>query len=328
MFNRKPIHESKVRGDSQSEERERGAQDEGETPPWSEFGGFFEKGEIERFVETEEIEGYKKRVKEWLSLNYPVHILGPTGCGKTSLALSIADDLDRPTIWINGDEALTTEDLVGSYSQVKKESISDQYIHNVLKKKDVIKKEWVDNPLSVACKEGYTLVYNEFSRTFPEANNVLLSVFEEGILERPTREGEERFLEVHPSFNAILTSNSVEYAGVHDPQDALIDRVVSIHMDWYDRESEIQIVEAHTPINNGTAEKVVDTVRTLREKVDKEEAPGTRACVMLGKACSEIDRVPREQLVLDVISSKIKSVEEVEEKMGLVKEAMEETGWD
>ena len=43
-------------------------------------------------------------------------------------------------------------------------SMRDKYIHNVFKDKDVLKAEWVDNPLTLACKYGYTLIYNEFRR--------------------------------------------------------------------------------------------------------------------------------------------------------------------
>ena len=43
--------------------------------------------------------------------------------------------------------------------------------------KDILKAEWIDNPLTLACKYGYTLIYNEFSRSKAVANNFLLSIF-------------------------------------------------------------------------------------------------------------------------------------------------------
>ena len=67
-----------------------------------------------------------------------------------------------------------------------------KYIHNVFKDTDIMQAQWVDNPLTLACKCGYTLIYNEFSRSRAVANNVLLSIFSEGILELPTQFGEER----------------------------------------------------------------------------------------------------------------------------------------
>ncbi|MEK6937989.1 MAG: gas vesicle protein GvpN, partial [Nanoarchaeota archaeon] len=45
--------------------------------------------EVKNWVETESVKGIKNRVKNWLSLKYPVHLIGPTGCGKTILALQV-----------------------------------------------------------------------------------------------------------------------------------------------------------------------------------------------------------------------------------------------
>jgi len=130
--------------------------------------------EVENFVETAEVEKLEHRIGLWLEIGYPIHLIGPTGCGKTTLALHVAERMGRPVVWINGDEYITTTDLVGGYSQVETEAIRDKYVHNVFKSKDILKADWVDNPLTIACKYGYTLVYNEFSRTKPAANNILL----------------------------------------------------------------------------------------------------------------------------------------------------------
>ena len=73
----------------------------------------------------------------------------------------------------------------------------------------------VDNRSTRACKHGYTLIYDEFTRTRPEANNVLLSILEEKILNLPKlgRYGEGS-IEVHPDFRAIFTSNPSEIPGI------------------------------------------------------------------------------------------------------------------
>ncbi|MBU3912863.1 MAG: AAA family ATPase, partial [Nanoarchaeota archaeon] len=82
--------------------------------------------EIKNWVETETVKILKERVKRWLILKYPVHIIGPTGCGKTLLALQIAKEFGRPVVWINGDESVTTTDLIGGYSQIETTSIRDK----------------------------------------------------------------------------------------------------------------------------------------------------------------------------------------------------------
>lgn len=282
---------------------------------------------VDHFVETPEVKRIKERVRLWIKVGYPAHLIGPTGCGKTTLAMNVAKELGRPVVWINGDESVTTTDLIGGYSQIEAESLRDRFIHNVFKSKDILKADWVDNPLALACKYGYTLVYNEFSRTKPEANNILLSVFEEKILELPTKFGEERYVKVHPDFNAILTSNSVEYAGVHRPQDALLDRMIGIYMDFYDFETEIKIVKAHTGITLKEARKIVGVVRTLREKLPDAQKPGTRACIMIAQGLKALDGHSAEnfkQLCIDVVATKTSSPADLLEKQRLVEDALAE----
>jgi len=286
---------------------------------------------IENFVETEQVRKLKNRVKLWTKVGYPPHIVGPTGCGKTTLAMQVAEELGRPTVWINGDEQMTTTDLIGGYSEMEAESVRDRFIHNVVLAKDRVKYTWVDNPLTLACKYGYTLVYNEFSRARPEANNVLLSVLEENILELPTMFGEERYVKVHPNFNAIFTSNSIEYAGVHRPQDALLDRMVDIYMDYYDFDTEVKIVQAHTGVSPSEAKKVVNAVRTLREKMPEPHKPGTRAEIMICQGLKAMDGYSKEdleQIYMDVLATKIAEPKELLEKSDLVREILAETYGD
>ncbi len=269
--------------------------------------------EVEYWVETEPVKALKERVKNWLSLKQPVHIIGPTGCGKTALSLTVAKELGRPVVWINGDESITTTDLIGGYSEVEVNTIRDKYIHNVFKDKDILKADWADNPLTLACKHGYTLIYNEFSRAKPSANNVLLSVFSEGVLELPTQFGEERYVKVHPSFRAIFTSNPVEYAGIHRAQDALLDRMVGIYMDYYDRETEVKIVMTHAKLDVKDAAAIVDVIRRVRERLPNAEKIGTRACVMVArmlKGFKKFDKDSVNAVLGDIIVSKTKSQED------------------
>ncbi|PAV13092.1 gas vesicle protein GvpN [Methanosarcina spelaei] len=273
------------------------------------------------FVEGPDVKELSERIKLWIGTGYPVHLIGPTGCGKTSLVMHIAKEIGRPVVWINGDDALTTKDLTGGYAQIKQESMRDHYIHNVIKSADIIKPEWIDNPLAIACKYGCTFVYNEFSRAKPTANNVLLSVFEEGILELPSKFGQERYLKVHPEFRAILTSNSIEYAGIHAPQDALLDRMVGIYMDYYSLETEIDIVRKHTNIPYEEAKNIVFVIRKIREQVNEVQKPGTRAAIMVGKAMKQLNGNAEKyynQLFIDVIATKTGSNVDLFQKEKLV----------
>ncbi|MCH7661841.1 MAG: gas vesicle protein GvpN [Euryarchaeota archaeon] len=264
------------------------------------------------FVETDEIESIQDRVRRWLDVPRPVHVVGPTGCGKTALALSIAAARDRPVVWINGDELLTTESLVGERSGKAQYKERDNYVSGVMKKKSIIRDRWVDNPLSVAVQNGATLVYNEFSRTKPAAHNVLLSVFEEGVLDRPGQRGEDRVVEVDPEFRAIFTSNSTEYAGVHRPQDALLDRFIGVHLDYYDRETEVAIVSERTDeLDDESVERIVDITRELRDRLELHI--GTRTAVMIAEGLVVFGEDALVEVCVDVLGSKAESIEEVEE---------------
>lgn len=277
--------------------------------------------EIKNWVETDAVKAIKERVKRWSSLHYPVHLIGPTGCGKTIMALQVAKEMGRPVVWINGDESITTTDLIGGYSQVEVNSVRDKYIHNVYKDKDILKADWVDNPLTLACKYGYTLVYNEFSRSKAVANNVLLSVFSEGILELPTQFGEERYVKVHPLFRAIFTSNSLEYTGVHRAQDALLDRMVGIYMDYYDQETETKIIATHANIKEKDAYLITTMLRSLREKLPDESCLGTRAGIMVAQGLplmNSFDKSAIKQLLGEVLTSKTKSLLHFREQMKLL----------
>ncbi|WP_276254241.1 gas vesicle protein GvpN [Halomontanus rarus] len=249
------------------------------------------------FVTTDQIEGLQGRINGWLDADQPVHLIGPTGCGKTALALSAAAQRDRPVVFLNGDEAVDTAALVGEHAGGERYKEDDQYVGGVHKQTEVVRERWVDNPLSVAAREGATLVYNEFSRSNPVAHNVLLSVFEEGVLERPGKRGDDRQIDVHPEFRAILTSNSVEYAGVHEPQDALLDRVVGVHVDFYDEETEREIVGAHVDLSPDRIEQLVAATRALREQLDI--VVGTRAAITAAKGIAVFDGSDDEDIETD-----------------------------
>src|SRR5712692_1150436 len=196
----------------------------------------------EGFVLTAYLREVTTRALAYLHAGYAVHLSGTAGTGKTTLAFHLAAELGRPVTLIHGDSEFGTSDLVGKDSGYRKFKLIDNYIHSVLKTEENVNTLWVDNRLTTACQNGHTLIYDEFNRSRPEANNALLSVLEEKILNLPgLRRSGNGYLEVHPDFRAIFTSNPEEYAGVHRTQDALMDRLITIQMGNFDRETEIQI---------------------------------------------------------------------------------------
>ena len=235
------------------------------------------------FVETKYIKDVINRTLSYIKAGFPVHFRGGSGTGKTTLAMHIASKIKRPVVLIHGDEEFTTSDLVGGEHGYRFRKVVDRFISRVLKTEEDMVKRWVDNRLTIACKYGFTLIYDEFTRSRPEANNILLSILQEKMMDLPVSRDGEPYLRVDPEFTAIFTSNPEEYAGVHRSQDALRDRMITMDLDHFDYDTELAITQAKSKLPKGHAETIVNIVRGLRESGKCEFAPTVRGCIMIAK---------------------------------------------
>jgi gas vesicle protein GvpN len=246
------------------------------TPVWPEPS--------EKFVLTPQLEDLVQRASAYLRAGYPVNLAGPSGVGKTTLALHLAAQLHQPVTLIHGDDEFGSSDLVGSDQGYRRSKLIDNFIHSVVKTEETLKTLWADNRLTTACRHGHVLIYDEFTRSRPEANNVLLSVLGEGLLNLPKRgPGGEGYLQVHPAFRAIFTSNPQEYAGVHPSQDALLDRLITITMDRYDHQTEVAITASSGGVGAGMAEQIVELMHHVRKRGLCGKHPSIRAAVMIAR---------------------------------------------
>ena len=250
-----------------------------------------------KFVVTPLIQDVVDQAMAYLKADFPIHFCGPAGTGKSALAMYVAAQFKRPIVLIHGDEEFGTSDLVGGEAGFRSKRVRDQYIHSVIKVEEDVSKRWVDYRLTTACRHGFTLVYDEFTRSKPTANNVFLSVLEERMLDMPTLvESEREYVRVAPTFRAIFTSNPSEYAGVHRAQDALVDRLVTFHLDHFDKETEIAITVARAGISEADAKKIVNIVQDFRaeEKAAKaEHTPSVRECIKIAKTLKVRKASPR-----------------------------------
>jgi len=229
--------------------------------------------------------------------------------------MHLASKVERPVVMIHGDEEFSTSDLVGGQQGYRFRKVIDRFVSRVLKVEEDMVKRWVDNRLTVACKYGFTLVYDEFTRSRPEANNILLSILQEKMMDLPVgRGGEEPYLKVDPDFTAIFTSNPEEYAGVHRSQDALRDRMITMDLDHFDYDTELAVTQAKSKLSKQDSEVIVNIVRGLRESGKCEFAPTVRGCIMIARTLKVQKLTPSKstrafmQMCQDILASETSRV--------------------
>ncbi|MBD2103908.1 gas vesicle protein GvpN [Leptolyngbya sp. FACHB-261] len=247
-----------------------------------------------QFVNTAFTDSICRRALRYLQSGFAVHLRGPAGTGKTTIAMHLAGLMGRPMMLLYGDDDLNSSDLIGGQSGYTRKRVVDNYIHSVVKVEDDMRHKWVDSRLTLAAREGFTLVYDEFNRSRPEANNVLLSVLEERLLVLPPNSNQSEYVRVDQNFRAIFTSNPEDYCGAHKTQDALLDRMITIDIGLPDLDTERAILVTRVGLTTTEALKIAHLIRAYRQKFDgvkagagQSQPSSLRTCLMIGRIAKE-----------------------------------------
>ena len=210
----------------------------------------------QQFVKTAALEQVMQRALRYLRSGYSIHLEGPTGIGKTSLAMHLADCRRQPMMLVVGGADLTVQ---GEFNQ---------------------QNSW----LKVACREGWTLIYDEFNRSRPEMNTVLLSTLGEKILALPHGDRLE-YVPIHPEFRVIFTSNSEEYCGTYSTPSALLDRMVTINLPEPNILAQQQLLVELIGISIEAAALVIRLVQQFFRQVSPEGRFSLRPKLMIAQIC-------------------------------------------
>jgi len=88
----------------------------------------------------------------------------PGGHRQTTLAMHVARKLGQPAMLLFGDDEFGSSNLIGGEHGYRSRKVVDRFIPR-LKTEEDVSTRWVDNRLTQACREGFTLIYDEFNRS-------------------------------------------------------------------------------------------------------------------------------------------------------------------
>lgn len=235
------------------------------------------------FFENAEIGSILRRSTFYARAGVPIHFRGAAGQGKTSLALAVARRLGRPIAMMTAHEWMTADDMIGKEVGTTNASVVDKYVQSVRRSESRTTADWRQSILANAMEQGHTLVYDEFTRATAQANGILLSVLEEGVLISTDKSNDRTYLNAHPHFRIILTSNPREYAGVNDAPDALMDRMVTFDVGPFDNKTQAGIVRARTGLDATTSERIVNCVNHFRQGRDGSPENSMRGAILIAR---------------------------------------------
>jgi magnesium chelatase subunit D len=194
-----------------------------------------------------------------------VVIEGPPGTGKSTLLRSIAGDLGRAVVFVEGNAELTPARLIGQYDPAQ--VLSEGYLPS----------SFTDGPLLQAMRSGALLYLEEFNRVPEETLNVLITVLTEGEIAVP-RLG---LVRANPEFRLIAAMNPFDAIGTARVSQAIADRICRIVLGYQDAAAEQAIVRAVTGRNGSVVPFAVAFARATRSHRDVRMGSSVRGAIDL-----------------------------------------------
>ena len=158
------------------------------------------------------------------------HVLieGPVGVGKTHLARTVAGELGRPLIRVDGDQRYGEQKMTGWFDPPG------------VMAKGYGPESFMAGPLTQAMEEGAVLFINELNRLPEGVQNLLLPALDEGMLAIPRRGS----IQAAPGFWVVATQNPRDSIATVELSEALLDRFERVDLDYPTFEQECAILEA------------------------------------------------------------------------------------
>ena len=199
------------------------------------------------------------------SMNLPILIKGPTGCGKTRFIEYMGEKLGRNVYTVVCHDDLSAADLVGRHL------INEHGTY------------WQDGPLTKAVREGGICYLDEVIEARKDTTVVLHSLADYRRVLPIDRTGE--VIEAHPDFMLVVSYNPGYQNVLKGMKPSTKQRFISLSFDYPKPEIEKEIVIKESGVEAQVAQKLVTIASEIRKlsENDIQEAVSTRLLVYAAK---------------------------------------------
>ena len=199
------------------------------------------------------------------SMNLPVLIKGPTGCGKTRFIESMGERLSRKVYTVVCHDDLSAADLIGRHL------IDENGTY------------WQDGPLTKAVREGGICYLDEIIEARKDTTVILHSLADYRRVLPIDRIGE--VIEAHKDFMLVVSYNPGYQNVLKGMKPSTKQRFISMSFDYPKPDIEKEIITNESGVSEEIAQKLVDIAGEIRQLTDSDiqEAVSTRLLIYSAK---------------------------------------------
>ncbi len=199
------------------------------------------------------------------SMNLPVLIKGPTGCGKTRFIEAMGEKLGREVYTVICHDDLSAADLVGRHL------IDENGTY------------WQDGPLTKAVRNGGICYLDEIIEARKDTTVVLHSLADYRRVLPIDRTGE--VITAHPDFMLVVSYNPGYQNVLKGMKPSTKQRFISMSFDYPKADIEQEIIIKESGVDETTAKKLTQIAGEIRnlDDTDIQEAVSTRLLVYAAK---------------------------------------------
>ena len=199
------------------------------------------------------------------SMNLPILIKGPTGCGKTRFIEAMGEKLGRKVYTVVCHDDLSAADLIGRHL------IDDNGTY------------WQDGALTKAVREGAICYLDEIIEARKDTTVVLHSLADYRRVLPIDRTGE--VIEAHPDFMLVVSYNPGYQNVLKGMKPSTKQRFIALSFNYPTPDVEKEILIKESGVDDATAQKLVTIASEIRQLDDSDiqEAVSTRLLVYAAK---------------------------------------------